>query len=90
MRDPIEVIPSSISLITGLLRKLFGFETLSNETKSLFYSNLYQASLFFYQSLHRLLSDKSGIEENLLPVYYKNLKNDFISTMNQIVDFLEI
>lgn len=88
--DPIEVIPSSMSLIKGLLQKMFGFDSLGDKTKGLFYSNLYQASLFFYKSLDDLLKDKSKIRENLHTIYYKNLKKDFKGAMHQLIDFLEI
>jgi hypothetical protein len=90
IRDPREVIPSSMSLIKGLLQKLFGFDSLNEASKKFFYRNLYLASLFFYKSLHEFLNRSEKLPKNLITINYKDLKQDFAGTMNQLLEFLEL
>ncbi len=90
LRDPLEVIPSSMSLIKGLLQKLFNFDSLNENTKQLFYKNLYGASLFFYKELHETLQQNGINSKSLMVLNYKDIKHDFTGSMYRLIEFLEL
>ena len=43
VRDPLSVIPSGLSLVTGVLNKRFNFWSLNDEVKNRFIKRLYRA-----------------------------------------------
>lgn len=90
MRDPLEVIPSSMSLTRNVLQNLYHFDKLNNQFKDLYYSNLYHASIIFYKSLHEIILKQDKYKDNLKLIPYSNLKDDFSSTIISILEFLEI
>ncbi len=91
VRDPISTIPSSISLISGVLENAYQMtKRTSTEKRAHYYENLYQASCQIFRSFEERLQ-KGGIpEKNLQIVTYPNLMKDLESTMESLVDFLEI
>ena len=90
LRDPKEVIPSSISLAESVQKKMNNFNNLNDKNKQQYYRNLYNASLSFYKLFDEQISTKKHIRENVLIISYKNLKFDFENTMKKICDYAEI
>lgn len=90
MRDPKEVIPSSISLAKSVQEKINDFSKLKNNDKQRYYTNLYNASLSFYQLFDEQITSNKYLQKNVLLISHKNLKNDFENTMKRICDYTEI
>lgn len=90
IRDPLEVIPSSMSLTKNILQNLYNFDKLDKKIKSNYYNNLYSASIIFYRSLHNIIQKSESLKENILLIQHKNLKTDFSNEFKKIINFLEI
>ncbi|MBU8892722.1 MAG: sulfotransferase [Bacteroidales bacterium] len=90
MRDPKEVIPSSISLAKSVQEKINDFSNLKDNYKEQYYKNLYNASLSFYKLFDEQMTSNTYLRENVLVISHKNLKNDFENTMRQICVYSEI
>jgi len=91
LRDPIQSVPSSMSLVRSAQSNLHSFEQLDEQVKKQYYANLYQASLLFYQFLDNYLNKFSdNTQVSMLVVTHKALKNDFEQTMNRVIHFCEL
>jgi hypothetical protein len=90
VRDPMEVIPSSMSLISGLMDKLYSFTKMDIHLQKRFYENLYQASVLFYKSLDKVLTDNNELAGRIILINYPEIKNNFSATMIKLIDFLSI
>ncbi len=90
LRDPIEVIPSSISLAINVQKNINDFDQLDEEKKKTYYQNLYQASLVFFKYLDKQLSEDESLNNNILIVTHKQLKANFKETILNICDYCEI
>jgi omega-hydroxy-beta-dihydromenaquinone-9 sulfotransferase len=90
LRDPIEVIPSSISLAINVQKNINDFDKLDEEQKKAYYQNLYQASLVFFKYLDKQLSEDNSLKNNILIVTHKQLKANFKETILNICDYCEI
>lgn len=90
LRDPIEVIPSSISLAVNVQKNINNFEKLDEEKKKIYYQNLYQASLVFFKHLDKQLIEYKDLNNNILIVTHKQLKARFEETIYTICDYCEI
>lgn len=90
MRNPMEVIPSSMSLSKNVLQKIYDFEKMDEKLIQNYYNNLYSASIVFYKSLHKAIQNLKHRRDQVIIVKYKNLKTDFLNEFKLITDFLEI
>ncbi len=90
MRDPREVIPSSISLVNSVQQKINNLNSLKEDSIKRYYRNLYNASLCFHKLLDEQLSSDINLRENVLIISHKDLKNDFEKTIKRICDYSEI
>jgi hypothetical protein len=90
LRDPMEVIPSSISLAINVMKNINDFDKLEEERKNNYYQNLYQASLVFFKYLDKQLSEDSSLNKSILVVTHKQLKANFKETIYKICDYCEI
>ncbi|MFC2151679.1 sulfotransferase [Bacteroidota bacterium] len=90
LRDPIEVIPSSISLANNVQKNINNLEKLSDQKKQVYYGNLYNASLSFFKFFDDQITDNVKLKESILLISHKELKEDFENTMNKICDYCEI
>jgi hypothetical protein len=91
VRDPLETIPSGMSLLTGVLENSYDmFNATRPDDRARYLENLYQGSLCLYRTFHDV--KKSGVipPANLQIVRYPDLMNDFENTMKRLVDFLEL
>lgn len=87
-RDPVEAIPSNMSLITGVLDRAFGFWSLPQALRERYLDRLYKALV---ESLRRFHDDHSAGRirpENLHIVRYDHLMSDFKNTMNGVFRFI--
>lgn len=90
IRNPLEVIPSSLSLARNVQMNLNGFGKLSNEEKLSYYRNLYNGSIIFYKYLVNQISNGDLAESDFLLICYKNLIQDFEKTVDRIINYCEI
>tara|TARA_B100000131_G_scaffold270506_1_gene270383 strand:- start:622 stop:1716 length:1095 start_codon:yes stop_codon:yes gene_type:complete len=89
IRDPLSVIPSGLSLVTGVLDKKFGFWNLPKSKRNHFINNLYNGLV---QLLIRFEKDWSNnkidrTKVKLIP--FDRMMNDFDNLMLEIADFVD-
>ncbi len=89
-RDPLQQIPSTMSLITGVLDNAFGFwdrpEELRNRVIERIYGALVQLSERFHEDWTNGAIDRSGV----FVVPFHQLMADFEGLMDQMLDFVGI
>jgi len=91
IRDPVETIPSGMSLLTGVLEQSYDvFNATDPQQRERYLENLYQASCHMYRSFYELKRKNTIPRTNLRVVAYPRLMADFEETMNELVEFLEI
>jgi len=90
VRDPLQVIPSGLSLVTGVLDKKFGFWKLPEELRKRYLNRLYNA---LKELLIRFHSDwvNNNIDKSKVKIVtFDRLMNDFDNLMFEILEFIEI
>ena len=89
IRDPMSVIPSGLSLITGVLDKRFGFWNLPSEKRQHFIDRLYhglmQLQLRFHDDWINGRIDKSRV----FIVHFDRMMTDFDNLMDEILIFID-
>lgn len=91
IRDPVEVIPSGMSLLSGVLEN--GYDVWNHSTEvdqQRWVENLYQASCAMLRSFHDAYTSGRIPEKNLCVVRYTDLLQNLEPTMQRILDFIEI
>ena len=89
LRDPLEAIPSLMSLEKSVQSNLYDFDRQDERTKIRFFENLYAMSLFYYKYVDGLFSHEK-FKDKLQLVTYSELRNDFKCTMLRIMDYCEL
>lgn len=91
VRDPVEVIPSGMSLLASVLENGFdAFNRTSKEEQDKWLENLYQASGDMLRVFRDAELDGRIPEKNLCVVRYEDLLKNLEPTMARILDFIEI
>ena len=91
IRDPVEVIPSGMSLIASVLENGYNmWDRSSKEDQQRWIENLYQASCDILRRFYEAQTDGSIPERNLCVVRYTDLLQNLEPTIARIVEFLEI
>ena len=89
VRDPLSVIPSGLSLVTGVLDKRFGFWNLPIEKRQHFIDRLYygltQLQLRFNEDWVNGKIDKSRV----FIVHFDRMMTDFDNLMDEILKFID-
>jgi omega-hydroxy-beta-dihydromenaquinone-9 sulfotransferase len=91
VRDPVEVIPSGMSLLASVLEN--GYDVWNRtkvEDQHRWLENLYQASCDMLRYFHKAQSAGKIPERNLCVVRYEDLINDLEPTMERILEFIEV
>ena len=87
LRDPMNVIPSGLSLVTGVLDKRFGFWSLSKDKRQKYINNLYRGlvelQLRFYDDWTSGKIDKS----NVMIVKFDKMMSNFDGLMSDVIKF---
>ena len=89
VREPIDVIPSGLSLVTGVLDKKFGFWKQPYHIRDRFIKRLYAGLV---ELLNRFCNDWNHGHIDKSKVYivkYSRMMNDFENLMSEIVEFVE-
>lgn len=87
VRDPLEVIPSGLSLVTGVLDKRMGFWKLPEERRGRFIERLYQAFVMLFERFHRDWTEGRIPRDQVLVVRYSRLMREFDAVMDEILTF---
>jgi len=90
IRDPLETVPSGLSLVTGVLDGRFGFWKLPKEKRDLFIERLYQAFLELSIRFHDDYVEGKIAKEKVKIVRYDRMMADFDGLMQELLPFLEI
>ena len=90
IRDPLSVIPSGLSLVTGVLDKKFDFWSLEGDTKEKFINRLYLALVELLKRFHQDWVNNKINKEKVMIIRFDSMMNDFESLMDEIIDFLNI
>ena len=87
-RDPVETIPSGMSLVTGVLDAAFGFWSLPRDRRDRYLERLYQGLVLL---LNRFTEDwlAGRIDrDKVMVVPFTRMMGDFESLMGEILDFV--
>jgi hypothetical protein len=87
-RDPLAVIPSSMSLVVGVLDRAFGFWTLPAETRQRWLDRMYQAWVLLLQKFHEDWTNGSIDRRRVFLVRYDRMMMDFEGLMDEMCPFL--
>tara|TARA_B100000579_G_C22817906_1_gene848945 strand:- start:938 stop:2020 length:1083 start_codon:yes stop_codon:yes gene_type:complete len=90
IRDPLSVIPSGLSLVTGVLDKKFDFWSLESNTRKKFINRLYLALVELLKRFHKDWVNNKINREKVMIIRFDFMMNDFDSLMDEIIDFLNI
>jgi len=91
IRDPVEVIPSGMSLLASVLENAYDIWNRTREQdQRRWRENLYQASCDMLRSFHEAHAAGRVPERNLCVVRYQDLLGDLEPTVARILDFIEV
>ena len=90
IRDPLSVIPSGLSLVTGVLDKKFDFWSLESDTKKRFINRLYLALVELLKRFHQDWVNNKIDKEKVMIIRFDFMMNNFESLMDDIIEFLNI
>jgi len=90
VRDPVQVIPSALSLVTGVLDKRFGFWSLKETTRALFIERLYDAFVMLLKTFHEDWVLGRVPRERVMIVRFDRLMQDFDGLMGEILTFVGV
>jgi omega-hydroxy-beta-dihydromenaquinone-9 sulfotransferase len=91
IRDPVEVIPSGMSLLASVLENGYDvWNRTKEDDQRRWIENLYQASCAMLRDFHDAQSTGRIPERNLCVVRYEDLLQNLEPTMERILDFIEI
>jgi hypothetical protein len=87
VRDPVEVIPSALSLVTGVLDKRFGYWKLPEATRERFIGRLYDAFLLLLRTFHDDWVAGRVPKDRVMIVRFDRLMKDFDKLMDELLTF---
>jgi len=91
VRDPVECIPSGMSMLTDVLDKSYDmFHCTRPESRERYLENLYQASCEMFRGFHKVYAAGGIPERNLRIVRYDRMMADLEGTLLPLLEFLEI
>ncbi|MGC6509336.1 MAG: sulfotransferase family protein [Myxococcota bacterium] len=88
VRDPVSVIPSGLSLVTGVLDKRFGFWSLPESDRHRYCQRLYQALVELLRRFHEDWNTGKISKEHVFIVPFPQLMTDFEGLMGSLLQFV--
>jgi hypothetical protein len=88
VRDPVEVIPSSMSLVTGVLERAFGFSKLPEEVRQQWLDRMYESWITLFQRFHDDWTSGAIDHDKVFIVRYDRMMKDFDGMMDEMCEFL--
>ncbi len=90
VRDPVEVIPSTFSLVTGVLDKAFGYSTLPAEVRDRYNERLYLALVDLFRRFHTDWTNGRIDRSRVMVVSYDRMMRDFDGLMAEMIPFFDM
>tara|TARA_Y100000590_G_scaffold368117_1_gene428576 strand:- start:1536 stop:2633 length:1098 start_codon:yes stop_codon:yes gene_type:complete len=88
VRDPLNVIPSGLSLVTGVLDKKFGFWNKPKKDRDRFLANLYKGLVELLLRFEHDWKNNKIDKSKVFIVKFDDMMNDFSGLMNNIITFV--
>jgi hypothetical protein len=89
VRDPVSVIPSAMSLVTGVLDRAFGFWSLPDEVRRIWLYRMYEAWVMLFRRFHDDWTSGAIDRERVFVVRYDRMMQDFEGFMVDLCRFLD-
>ena len=89
VRDPLSVIPSGLSLVTGVLDKKFKFWSMSEDMRNKFIEKLYKALIELLLRFEEDWSNGRIDKSRVMIVKFDTMMSDFDGLMNDILKFVD-
>ena len=89
VRDPLNVIPSGLSLVTGVLDKRFGFWSLPDEMRNRYIQRLYKALVELLVRFHDDWINDRIDKDKVMIIPYDRMMNNFEELMTDIMNFIK-
>lgn len=91
VRDPVETIPSGMSLLTGVVDGAYDmWNTTTAAARTRYLENLYQASCHLYRGFEEIRRRGQLSDDHLAVVTYPQLIGELEPTMQRLVDFADL
>jgi omega-hydroxy-beta-dihydromenaquinone-9 sulfotransferase len=87
-RDPVEVFPSSMSLVTGVLDRAFGFWSLPEAVRRMWLERMYAAWIVLLRRFHDDWQSGAIEHTRVFVVRYDRMMSDFEGLMDGLCAFL--
>ena len=88
-RDPLSVIPSSMSLVVGVLDRAFGFWSLPEPVRKRWLDRMYKAWILLLQKFHEDWTTGAIDRQRVFIVRYDRMMADFEGMMDEMCAFLD-
>ena len=88
-RDPLEILPSSMSLVIGVLDRAFGFWSLPADQRKRWLGRMYRAFVVLLERFHDDWQSGAIDKERVFVVRYDRMMADFDGLMVEMCSFLE-
>jgi len=89
IRDPLSVIPSGLSLVTGVLDKRFGFWKLPAEKRQHFINRLYLGLVTLLLRFHEDWTNGRIDRSRVFIVHFDRIMTDFDNLMIEVLEFID-
>jgi hypothetical protein len=89
VRDPVEVIPSSMSLVIGVLDRAFGFWTLPDAVRQRWLDRMYIAWIMLFRRFHEDWESGAIDQRRVFVVRYDRMMMEFEAVMEEMCAFLD-
>jgi hypothetical protein len=87
-RDPLAVIPSSMSLVTGVLDRAFGFWSQPEAIRKRWLERMYRAFIMLFERFHEEWQSGAIDHSRVYIVRYDRMMLDFETVMEEMCTFL--
>jgi len=89
VRDPLSVIPSGLSLVTGVLDKKFSFWSMPKDDRQQFIEKLYRALIELLLRFEDDWKNNRIDKTRVMVVRFDRMMSDFEGLMDEILDFID-
>jgi hypothetical protein len=90
IRDPVQTVPSTLSLIAGVIDNRYGFWRLPEMKRQRYIDRIYSALLILNQRFLDIYFNDKTLIEHVLVVQYDRMMENFEDVMTEILSFLKI
>lgn len=90
VRDPLEMIPSGMSLNVSMLKKQFDFDALPEEQRARYYALLYRSFVAQLRAFHDTWSKSAEVKARSFILPFPRMMNDFDVVLPEVLSFLGI